>query len=260
MSPDIFKHQPEKGGGIELHEGAWLIADAHYAHYHPDLFNFLSSLSNADLPPQMILMGDIFDLLFGNAPNSIETNLKMVDLLKEVALSCEVIYLEGNHDFGLSKIFGDLIRVVPRRAQPLMARYGTKRIALHHGDVVQGIGYEIYTALIRNPWIDRLLNGIDTMSDGAVIGWLESYNRRKEPCRTIEHFEEQMKARLKKLAQRHDFDIWVEGHYHQNLRFEEGGLAYVNLPAFACGGMYAEAAPANEEIDFKVKRINHVIV
>ncbi|WP_456486137.1 UDP-2,3-diacylglucosamine diphosphatase [Hydrogenimonas sp.] len=245
---------------IVLQDGAWLISDAHYAHYRTDLYRFLSSLSPSDLPPQIILMGDIFDLLFGDAKNSIEINLEMVDLLKEISLSCEVVYLEGNHDFGLREIFDERIHVVARRDQPLMAHFDSKSIALHHGDCMQGIGYEIYTAMIRNRWINRLLNTVDTVSGGAIIAWLESYNRSKELCRYIENFEKKMKTRLKKLLVRYDFDIWVEGHYHQNIQFNDRDIGYVNLPAFACDGAFVVACASKEGIDFKQKRINNVIV
>ena len=243
---------------LNLKEGAWLIADAHYAHYNPVLYRFFSSLKISDLPPQMILMGDIFDLLFADAPNSIEPNLKMVDRLKRISESCEVIYLEGNHDFGLEKLFGETMRVVKRADQPLMASFGTQRIALHHGDLLQGVLYEIYTALIRNPLIDRLLNRIDTLKEGAVIGWLENYNRKKKPCYRIEGFEMQMRRRLDLLMKRYDFDIWVDGHYHQKRAFEYRGRQYRNLPAFACDQRFVVVKSSPDGIDFEDKKAGNI--
>ncbi len=226
------------GRPFVLKEGAWLIADAHYAHYNTALYEFLSKLSADDLPPQLLLMGDIFDLLFGYAPNSIQPNEKMVDLLQQIARQCEVIYLEGNHDFGVEPIFGGAVRVVPRSAQPLIGTFGTQRIALHHGDLLQGLGYELYTALIRNRSVDRLLNMLDTARGGAVIGWLERYNRKKRPCYRIDRFEERMKKRLDRLKRRYDFDLWIEGHFHQNIHIGHGNVRYFNLPAFACAQTY----------------------
>ncbi|BDY13595.1 UDP-2,3-diacylglucosamine diphosphatase [Hydrogenimonas cancrithermarum] len=247
------------GAEVRLKEGAWFIADAHYAHYNPALYRFLSSIEASDLPPQMILMGDIFDLLFADAPNSIEPNLKMVDLLKRISESCEVIYLEGNHDFGLEKLFGETMRVVKRADQPLMASFGPQRVALHHGDLLQGVMYEIYTALIRNPSIDRLLNRIDTLKAGAIIGWLENYNRKKEPCYRIEGFETRMRQRLDLLMKRYDFDIWVEGHYHQDMGFEHRGRRYRNLPAFACDQSWVVVKSSPNGIDFEEKKVRNVV-
>ncbi|WOE70636.1 UDP-2,3-diacylglucosamine diphosphatase [Hydrogenimonas thermophila] len=238
---------------LTLKDGAWLIADAHYAHYNTALYDFLSC-KDEDLPPQLILMGDIFDLLFGNAPNSIEPNLKMVDLLKSIAKKVEVIYLEGNHDFGLKTIFGDSIKIVPRTKQPLFMSANSKVVALHHGDMMQGIGYEIYTALIRNRWIDRVLNTIDSLRDGKIIDWLERYNRQKKPCYSIDSFENIVSQRLDILEQKFEFDYWVEGHFHQNVQYNFNEKKYCNLPAFACCQSYIVVKLSESGINFIEKK------
>ncbi len=240
---------------IVLKDGAWFVADSHYAHYNTALYDLLSSIDPDDLPPQLFLMGDIFDLLFGYAQNSIQPNRKMVDLLKQIARQCEVIYLEGNHDFGLEPLFGGDVRTVARSCQPVTALYGGGRIALHHGDLIQGAGYEIYTALIRNRYIDRILNLVDTASSGAVIRWLERYNRNKRPCYKIDGFEERMQSRLDILKRRYDFDIWIEGHFHQNIRFDYDGTSYFNLPAFACAKTYIVTRLVGDSVEFEEKTV-----
>ncbi|WP_457596478.1 UDP-2,3-diacylglucosamine diphosphatase [Hydrogenimonas sp.] len=244
MSPDL-----------ELKPGAWLIADAHYAHYRTDLYDFFDSLAPSDLPPQLLLMGDIFDLLFGYAPNSIEPNRKMVDLVLRIAKRCEVVYLEGNHDFGLVPIFGRALRVIPRGRQPLTARFGGLRVALHHGDTLQGWGYEAYTAVIRNRLVDGALNAVDTFTEGAIIGWLERYNRQKKPCYRIEGFEEKVRGRLETFSKRYDFDWWVEGHFHQDVETAVGQKRYRNLPAFGCGGGFVEILEKTGDIVFEKRTV-----
>jgi UDP-2,3-diacylglucosamine hydrolase len=236
-----------------LKDGAWLIADAHYAHYNTALYNFLSS-KDKELPPQLILMGDIFDLLFGYAPNSINPNMQMVNLLKSIAQKVEVIYLEGNHDFGLKPIFGDAIKIVPRAKQPLFMSANGKIVALHHGDIMQGVGYEIYTALIRNRWLDLLLNSIDSLRNGSIIGWLEDYNIQKKLCLPIERFEEKISQRLEVLEKRFKFDYWIEGHFHQNAKLTFNGKKYCNLPAFACCQSYIVVKLCESGINFIEKK------
>jgi len=239
---------------VALKDGAWLIADAHYAHYNSALYDFLVSLKDSDLPPQLILMGDIFDLLFGYAPNSIEPNLKMVDLLKCIAQKVEVVYLEGNHDFGLQPIFGDSIKIISRSEQPFIMSVNSKILALHHGDIMQGIGYEIYTALIRNRWIDLALNSIDSLKRGSIIGWLERYNRQKKLCLSIDNFKEKVSQRLDILGQKFKFDYWVEGHFHQNLKQSFNEKIYCNLPAFACCQSYIVVKLGRSSINFIEKK------
>jgi len=237
-----------------LKNGAWLIADAHYARYNSALYNFLVSLKDSDLPPQLILMGDIFDLLFGYAPNSIESNLKMVDLLKYTGKKTEIIYLEGNHDFGLKPIFGDFMKIVSRDEQPLIMSANGKLIALHHGDIMQGVGYEIYTELIRNRWIDHILNSIDSLQNGSIIEWLERYNRKKKLCLSINDFENIVLERLEILGQKFKFDYWIEGHFHQNREFNFNEKKYYNIPAFACCQSYIVVKLSESGINFIEKK------
>ena len=168
---------------------------------------------------------------------------------------CEMIYLEGNHDFGLRKIFGGSARIVERKAQPLMATMANRKIALHHGDIYQGIGYEVYTTLIRNPLIDRALNLYDSISDGQIIRRLEVYNRQKDPCYRIDDFEEKVRRKMRRLKKRYRFDLWIEGHYHQNCDFEVEGVRYRNLPAWICGNKYMEIVEEKGVIAFISKTV-----
>ncbi|WP_201352765.1 UDP-2,3-diacylglucosamine diphosphatase [Hydrogenimonas urashimensis] len=253
----IFSRNPD--APFLLKPGAWFIADAHYASYQPRLYDFLASVKESDLPSQLVLMGDIFDLLFGDAPNSIEPNRKMVDLLKRISLRTEILYLEGNHDFGLKRIFADAIRIVERQKQPLILSVEGRTVALHHGDILQGLGYEIYTAWIRHPWVNRALNLIDTLTGGKIIGWLEDYNRKKKPCYRIGDFEKRTRKRLETLQKRYRFDIWIDGHFHQNVRLNYGDIDYINLPAFACDGSYTIMKTDAEGLAFeKVKDRNGI--
>jgi len=228
MSPDL-----------RLREGAWLIADAHYAPARPQLYHTLLLARNKGLlPDQIILFGDIFDLLFGDAPVSIEPNRKMVDLLIEIAREREVIYLEGNHDFGLAPLFGDVMRVVPRTAQPLIAEWAGKRWGLHHGDLLEGKGYELYTALIRGRGAVRGLNALDRLTGGRVMARLQKYNAKKAPCREISGFYEKQKKKMDILMKMYPLEGWLEGHYHQDRAYRYGKIGYINLPAFMCEGRF----------------------
>ena len=98
---------------IILQEGAILIADAHYSDKYPQFFTFLKALeSGAIKTNQLILMGDMFELLFGVISQTKKDNAKEIALLNKLSESMEVIYFEGNHDFGLKKIFPKVL-VIP---------------------------------------------------------------------------------------------------------------------------------------------------
>jgi len=91
---------------IELQEGAFIISDAHYSHQRGELLDFIKEIQSKQLViTQLILMGDIFDALFGGIDFTYKVNQELIDLINKISLEIDVIYLEGNHDFNLSKIF-----------------------------------------------------------------------------------------------------------------------------------------------------------
>jgi UDP-2,3-diacylglucosamine hydrolase len=217
----------------ELKAGAILVADSHYAPWRTEFIDFLRVLENGELyTTQLILMGDNCDLLFGPISETVQLNQEIVTLLNRVSKHIEIIYLEGNHDFRLVSLFPN-ITVIARNQQPLMMNYGSQIIALLHGDVGGSVGYEVYTALIRNRPILYALNCINSFLGGAIIKWLSGDMQRKNHCKKIENFE--------LIAHRHhqsnwidECDIVIEGHYHQNKSFDYDSYRYINLGAFAC--------------------------
>lgn len=221
----------------ELHEGAILVADSHYAPWRTSFIDFLRALENGEIQTtQLILMGDNCDLLFGPVSETVLLNHAFITLLNSLSKKMEILYLEGNHDFRLSSIFPGIF-IVPRCKQPFMMEYGSRKIALLHGDIGVVLGYKIYTALIRNRPILYALNVINNFFGGVIIKWLSEDMKRKNHCKKIENFEA--------IAHRHngkkwinECDVVIEGHYHQNESFEFETYHYINLGAFACNERY----------------------
>ncbi|EAI9968245.1 UDP-2,3-diacylglucosamine diphosphatase, partial [Campylobacter jejuni] len=82
------------------------MADAHENEQRKEFWEFLQTLKKGKIStPQLILMGDIFDLLIGEISATHEFAKPYIELLEELALKIEIIYLEGNHDFNLSCFF-----------------------------------------------------------------------------------------------------------------------------------------------------------
>ena len=136
---------------IEIKKGAFVISDAHYSPLRPELLEFIKAIHSKEFQPtQLILMGDIFDALFGGIPYTCDENAEMVQLINAISLEIEVIYLEGNHDFNLQKIFPHA-KVFKISQQPVSCSYEGKKILLAHGDFGGDFGYRLYVSLIRNP-------------------------------------------------------------------------------------------------------------
>ena len=115
---------------IELKEGAFIISDAHYSSSRPQLLNFLKDIESKKLlPTQLILMGDIFDALFGGIKKTYDENEKAIDIINKISKEIEVVYLEGNHDFNLEKLFPNS-KVYKISQQPLMCKIEDKKVNL----------------------------------------------------------------------------------------------------------------------------------
>lgn len=181
-------------------------------------------------------MGDVFDLLFGPIEATHLLNSEGITLINRLSKRMEIIYLEGNHDFLLDGIFPG-IRVVARSQQPWIAAFEGKKIAFSHGDSAMGRGYELYTALIRNRFVLKILRAIDRIGNGWIVRKLAQAMQRKHHCKTIDDFDAVVSQRLKR-QKFEGVDTLVEGHFHQNRAFDFPGLHYINVAAFACNERY----------------------
>ncbi|MEA2110485.1 MAG: metallophosphoesterase [Campylobacterota bacterium] len=220
-----------------LKEGAFLISDAHYSSKRPELLQLLKSIEAEELKtPQIVFMGDVFDLLFGHIPITKERNRDAVNTINALAKKIELIYLEGNHDFVLHKIFPD-IHVISIEHQPLKCMYGDKKLSLAHGDYRGDWKYRLYLHVIRSPLILKFLNVIDTLTSHGIIRWLDAYLDKKNDCAVIEAFKKRM-MRHRTLFESYDCDYVIEGHFHQNCTIDFEEFEYINLGAFACNQRY----------------------
>ena len=220
---------------IEIKEGAFVIADAHYSHIRPELLSLIEDIHAKKLQPtQLILMGDVFDALFGAITYTLEINAQIVSLINEISEGIEVIYLEGNHDFNLKDVFPKA-KVFTIQNQPIMCCYEGKTVCLAHGDFIGDFFYKLYTSIIRNPFILRVLNSFDNIINHFILKKLDSYLSKKDDCKEFRGFEEYMQ---KRLVGRITCDYLIEGHFHQNRSIDFENFRYINLGAFACNQRY----------------------
>jgi len=229
---------------LELREGAYIISDAHYSPQRPQLLQLIQDIhSKKRKPSQLILMGDIFDALFGLIEYTYEDNLEMIDLLEDIAKDIEVIYFEGNHDFNLKVLFKN-IKIFPLSKQPKTLYYKNKKVCMAHGDFDGKTGYKIYTALIRNPVILFVLKYIDILLSHRIIKGIEAYLDKKDDCVELSWFEDFIKNRF---GDRFVCDYFIEGHFHQNRTIQLNSFTYINLAAFACNQRYFIVKSINDK-------------
>ncbi len=221
----------------KLLEGAIILGDAHFSFKHGELLDFLKAIrSQAIQTPQLIFMGDLFDLLFGGIGKTVERNQEAVDLINALSDNIEIIYLEGNHDFNLASIFPG-VKLFPINQQPVVCEYKGEPVALAHGDFDGPLGYRLYTAIIRNPFVLRSLSVINGLGKQFILNALDAKLARKDDCQKMYTFEKFIRTHLQQQKLK-AYTLFIEGHHHQDISFDIDGCTYVNLPAFACGSGY----------------------
>ncbi len=215
----------------KIKDGAIFISDAHANGNREDFFRFLLFLKKGGLnPPQLFLVGDIFDLLSFKIDYTKKFFFREIKLLRRLSKRMDIYFFEGNHDFVLKPLFKN-IKVFPIQKQPVFFVYKDLKICISHGDVFENCFYKIYTKIIRNPFLLSFLNFFDSFGGFFLSKRILKKQSMKKPCRKIENFKIIIEKRVKRYK---DCSLVIEGHYHQNAKFFIEGKSYINLPSFAC--------------------------
>ncbi len=217
---------------LPIQESAIFVADSHFNQQRDAFYLFLEQLNNNTITTtQLFLMGDMFEFITQESHYFVEQNRKVITLLNELSLRMEIIYLEGNHDYNLEKLFPK-IAVIARKNQPLMAQYQQQTVALSHGDNFTPFFYNLYCAIIRNKPLLLFLNAIDF--NHWLSKRIDKALSAKNICHTFTHFEKWVEKRL----EHYDADLIIEGHFHQGKEFVFAQKRYMNIPSLFCSKEY----------------------
>jgi len=224
----------------KLQEDAIFIADAHYqSGVRESFYNFLLKVDGGEIQTsQLIMIGDMFDLLVGAIDYTRIQNQTVIDLINSLSKKIEILYFEGNHDFNLQKLFPHLT-VIPLSQQPLLCSYHDRKLALSHGDLHQGFRYQLYTIMIRNPLILKGLNFLDKNYNNFISKNILQSQKNKDICKNIKNFDQLIKQKSKKYdIASNRFDVICEGHYHMDKEYSFEGCRYKLFASYACGDIY----------------------
>ena len=212
---------------VEIRENAIFIADSHYPHHGDAFLTLLQKIQSGEIQtPQLFLMGDNFDLLFGYNDYIQTFSEEVIALLQRLSQQIEIHYFEGNHDFCLKYIFTNM-NVYTRDTQPVSFILNNKKVMMSHGDKYEtGFGYDWYCTLLRNKTTLTLLRPFEK----AIINHRMQKLSQKKICHPFHGFEKRVEAILAHYA---DADLVIEGHFHQSRKLG----TYISLPSLACQGM-----------------------
>ncbi len=220
---------------ITIREGALFISDAHESATRHGFHQLLERIDRGELtPPQLFLMGDMFDLLAPQIDETTRLFHQTITLLRRLSKKLEIHYIEGNHDFNLSALFPD-IHCYPLIAQPLTARFHDRTLLLSHGDRYQGPKYLLYSLIIRNPLLLSLLNLLDRLLSYRLSRSILTTQQKKNLCKKISNFHQKIKQKIRIYdIEAGKIDFVCEGHYHQNVHYIFDEVEYINFASFAC--------------------------
>jgi UDP-2,3-diacylglucosamine hydrolase len=206
----------------------------------PDARRFCSFL--AQFPARgdfLVLGGDIFDLFVGNKP---AMQRKFADVLSSVRgcaeRGVEVHYLEGNHDFHLSGVFGHQEKL-HFHADDFELVAGGNRIWISHGDLIdhEDHGYRFLRAATRSLPFRVFLWAVPGQAVEAIGSWSSRQSRKYHDSEKIDKAGQgRLRALYLEFARakiRAGFHHVLVGHSHlrDQIAVSEGKLSgeYVNL-------------------------------
>ena len=230
-----------------IKDGAIFVADSHLNDEREDLYCFLKDLLKSP-PPQLFLMGDIFDLLIGAFPYLIDKNRKTIEIIEELGTKTEIYFFEGNHDFLLENSIKN-IKYIPLSKQPMEFLCNEQKVYLSHGDYSENLLHTIFTSLIRSRQFLFLLHlGTFNFLNNWFVKKVSKDLKKKKLCSKFENFDKYIEQKIAKTIQ--SADIVIEGHYHQNCDFFTNNLHYINIAGFACNQSYIVVEFFKDKIKF----------
>ena len=220
----------EKGFPISP-DRAIFLADAHLNQddVHSRNFLALAEKAAAEKVP-MFLIGDMFDLWFGNPGLTFGFQKPIVERLRELRQEgLRLYYVEGNRDFYLKREQeGTTFDIVSEGE--MRAAVGNKRLFLAHGDTVNraDFSYRFFKGISKS----RLANGAVAHLPPSfflpIADWIERKLKRSNR-RYKGSFPEREAREFSLRLFGQGIDFVVLGHFHQErmMRFTQGEAAKV---------------------------------
>ena len=222
--------------------GAIFIGDAHAGPSRPQFLKFLRALcSTQSLPPQIFMMGDMFDFL-ANTTYVQRFYEEEIALINELSRKCEIFYFEGNHDFNLREIF-PRAKVYPNAAQPakFICESG-EAVQIAHGDLFLPRLTQFALLSLRNRTFLKFMDLLDRALKFKISEMILKSQEGKNLYKKMPNFKDIIAPKI-------DFytaNLIIEGHYHQDEILYFGEKKYINLCSFGVRSKIYEVAKSEK--------------
>lgn len=200
---------------------------------------------------RLILLGDIFcNLDFGRLKKEHWRFLSFIRKLSNPKRGVEVVWVEGNHDHGLTNIMSHLVGVKVYQ-EYVWESSGKRHLAIH--------GHQFDRLALKNHILmNRLLGGlylfIQKLSSKGVL-----------VARFLDRMNTQWQRLTSKVAKGaisyarfRDASFVFCGHTHEPVILADNGVAYYNAGSWTnCRPSYITISGAEIKINEYIERINH---
>jgi UDP-2,3-diacylglucosamine pyrophosphatase LpxH len=191
---------------------------------------------------RLILLGDIFcDLNFRRLKKEHWQFLGYIRKLSNPKRGVEVVWVEGNHDHGLSDVMSHLVGIEVYQ-QYLWEFGGIRHLAIH--------GHQFDGFVLKNGPVSRILTAIHlqfqkfSFGKKRVVGFLERFDT------TWLRLSSKVKAGAFCHAKRYAAERVFCGHTHEAMQATRDGIDYFN------SGSWTQARPTFITIDEEGVRIH----
>ena len=222
--------------------GAIFIGDAHAGASRPQFLKFLRALCSAQsLPPQIFMMGDMFDFL-ANTTYVQRFYEEEIALINELSQKCEIFYFEGNHDFNLREIF-PRAKVYPNAAQPVKFICGSgETVQIAHGDLFLPHLTQFALLSLRNRTFLKFMDLLDRALKFKISKMILKSQEGKNLYKKMPNFKDIIAPKIDFYAA----NLIIEGHYHQDEILYFGEKKYINLCSFGVRSKIYEVAKSEK--------------
>lgn len=184
------------------------------------LLRFFRSLEERPgKPPDLFLLGDIFDLWVGDHQVFLDRYRPWLDILKSLSdRGARIVYFEGNHDLHLAHYWKEVLKA-EIYVRPALFEVSGLKIRCEHGDEINqnDKAYLRLRAFLRHPvmeWVAHSLPG----------GWLDAFGQRwsKHSRKRSSAERKAREERIRRMIRIHAEECWeqdrfdaiISGHMH----------------------------------------------
>lgn len=178
-----------------------------------DLIKFLNDFKFKKL----ILLGDVFESL--NFKKLSKTDWELISLIGEISKNSKVVWVEGNHDIGLTDFLGSLTDI--KICSVYKWKYQNKKyLAIH--------GHQFDNFLVDNAILSFVANqvyNVIQIFDFKDKRMSRAIKRKSKGWLKISH---KVAARALIYAKVMQVDYIFCGHTHKDMRLDKRGVHYYN--------------------------------